>query len=822
METQLSKPVPRPRKINQCNNDIDPEYDALSSQISPLPPLRTTSTDSNSDCWSAQQSSAVSSTDAKFNKPTPLPRKTIATKSKLELKNGESIDNESHTERRSSQTMETNQFEDNFCCSSSSSSSSLNLEEIPDKPGLPSLSQCQKLRQKGTINLFQRDVVPFDNEFESMIQSATLNPVSPRASNPNALNSPTEDDISFGSEKSTPASSPVVLAPPVPRRKPTIEPPIPSVEEKDEPEEDDGEIYSLPVDLNRFSSRNFEKPVPSKEIVSELPESSSSSTEDLVYEAISSYSSSGAVLIPTPQPVEITKIESNRIEDSRITENSADAVHFPSEKPSNLNFIPSLNLNEGSAYSNRPLNARLSNLNRISADNPVYMSDTSNGNNSSTNTSRSVSVASNKDITVPVRPTEISYKPANGHKSTPDILLEHSSNYSSSSSTSDHSCRTSSAPSSDSRLSSDSSHTAAITEIEKQKEKQLVNIYDEVAIEDGQILVQSPPKVIPRRKEIIEDQENSELNNSLTSRHSLVKLFDPLCDNNKVVEPNPPSPPLDLNDPWNRYEYIDADNDNSSLDSPKLPSRNTVENPSGGDEEYEIVRPIESQREDKGSQQNYIKRNSKGQCEDSNSETSPAKRGVDFFTKHNFVRSFSSRLKSMNPIKEEKADGKVTPDKNSSSRHSSGNKERPKLMPNLGNIYGGELFRPIGLSKREFAKKRAAISQGKLTFYNDKQEPVSEVPLDKVVVVSTKDDHKVHPNAMDLKCFEFGIAHWKHSSLILATGSKDSADKECVESAESCRSKWMQKYVETFVVNFPLKVTKSFERAGWCYIKVRI
>lgn len=197
--------------------------------------------------------------------------------------------------------------------------------------------------------------------------------------------------------------------------------------------------------------------------------------------------------------------------------------------------------------------------------------------------------------------------------------------------------------------------------------------------------------------------------------------------------------------------------------------------------------------------------------------TSPPSSGTQ-----SLFRKFSTKFR-LNAIREEKDDKRssdtllgvedgyaslTTICKKCSEPHPESTK--CKFAPNFRHDvqFAGDLFRTAGFSRKEFAKKRGVLTKAKLTFYNDKQEAISEVSLERFAVVSKRNDYKLAQSQSDLKCFELGLGGGKTTSYVFASASEE----------ERCT--WMQKLLEAYTSAFPASVLKNFDRGGWCFIKV--
>ncbi|ODN03250.1 Arf-GAP with Rho-GAP domain, ANK repeat and PH domain-containing protein 2, partial [Orchesella cincta] len=187
----------------------------------------------------------------------------------------------------------------------------------------------------------------------------------------------------------------------------------------------------------------------------------------------------------------------------------------------------------------------------------------------------------------------------------------------------------------------------------------------------------------------------------------------------------------------------------------------------------------------------------------------------------NFFRKFSSKFR-LNAIKEERdADKRSESLINSEETYSSittpctkcmephPESTKCKFVPvyRQNIVFSSHLFKTSGLSKREFSKKWAVLAKGKLTFYNEKSDVVSEYPLDRFAVVSKKNEHRVSQSQTDLKCFELGFAGGKTSNAVFASAT------------EGERCAWMQKFIEVYTSAFPTSVLSNFDKGGWCFIK---
>lgn len=201
---------------------------------------------------------------------------------------------------------------------------------------------------------------------------------------------------------------------------------------------------------------------------------------------------------------------------------------------------------------------------------------------------------------------------------------------------------------------------------------------------------------------------------------------------------------------------------------------------------------------------------------------SPPSSGQTQQSQSSFFRKFSTKFR-LNAIKEEKDDKKVTesllsaeetygsittPCKKCCEPHPESTKCKfvPQYRQNI--VYSSHLYKTTGISKKEFAKKWGVLAKAKLTFYNEKSEVISEIQLEKFSVVSKRNDYKLSQSQSDLKCFELGLSGGKSYNYVFASASED----------ERCA--WMQKLLEVYTSAFPPTVLKSFDRGGWCFIKV--
>lgn len=172
-----------------------------------------------------------------------------------------------------------------------------------------------------------------------------------------------------------------------------------------------------------------------------------------------------------------------------------------------------------------------------------------------------------------------------------------------------------------------------------------------------------------------------------------------------------------------------------------------------------------------------------------------------------FFRRFSSKFR-LNSIREES-----TACRKCGNEH--GEKERCRFYPPYRdsvifstNLYkaGGNLGRKEWTPRRVVLQPRSTLGKGRLSFYNDKSELVSDLPLEKVAVI-TKKEGSSSSSPPNLQYFELGLVHWKQNSLVLAAAD------------ELERAKWMGKYVEAHTAVIPPVLRGSFERGGWVFLK---
>ncbi|CAG7722406.1 unnamed protein product, partial [Allacma fusca] len=368
----------------------------------------------------------------------------------------------------------------------------------------------------------------------------------------------------------------------------------------------------------------------------------------------------------------------------------------------------------------------------------------------------------------------------------------------------------------------------------KLESKKTVHEYDEVAVEDGFVIIKRPnsvsASVISENSTILATSDAS----CLPTRNSVVMEFDPLCQQNI-------------------YTYVDSDDDNvmtsgnpsiSTMDSSEvfLQQRLEVDNPeyfpgnikempsdlksssssfpkiSDDDEDYEPVAPVSLSRPISSSRESVEFPLSKDETRTASTEdVTPrsSQKSPDSSQSNNFLRRLSNRLlqNKLNSIPE---NPRKPLDSLSSvsfkctrcfEEHAENTRCKFSPTPRENVNYSSMLFKASGLSKRDFVKRFTVLSKGKLMFSTKPEKIVDTIILEKVVMISKRDDHRMSQSPHDMKCFQLYLGNGKTSSVTLAG------------AAEKDRSAWMQKLIEAFTYSFPSNIISSYDRAGWCFIK---
>ena len=365
--------------------------------------------------------------------------------------------------------------------------------------------------------------------------------------------------------------------------------------------------------------------------------------------------------------------------------------------------------------------------------------------------------------------------------------------------------------------------------------------YDEVAIEDGVVTVDGVSTSRPGPGLCGSSENNTD------PRKLLLEEFDPLLShgtstyediddgefdslihvNPAEVEPSESDIPLGTSLTVQNPEYLPVQPGSNNIKD-SIPSfANFEETPVASDQQHEeVYEPVNvqlpsilgSSEEDAGEVR--LSCTSSVFTEGSPPPPSPDNSGENQSpnTKNSFLGVTWRTIRRIPTIREELRPASTTAAESlRCSRclyvHPDSRTSRCKFVPTPREniVYSSLLYKQTGLAKKDFVQRWTYLAKGDMNFLSrsanaNPDKPTETIKLDKVVMITKKEDQKV--GEAQYKCFQLYLGNGKHSTVVLAGAT----EKE--------RSNWMQKYIEAFTSNFPNNIITSYDRAGWCFVKV--